>query len=609
MNNIKLKILIGVSVLVVVLVAIGFYFKLNNKILRIMKTEQTNTNLEVEYSDLESTGKWSDYVAKVNLSDSKTVIEGKGVTTTDNTIIISSAGKYYITGSISEGNIIIECSKNDEVQLVLDNASITSNTTASITGIKCKKLTITLADGSENTITDSETYTTFTDTEKSEPDGAIFTKTDLVINGAGKLTVNANYKDGIASKDGLKIMDCSIIVNSKDDGIRGKDYVDINNANIDIKSNGDGIKSTNSEDSELGYITIEGGIININSESDAIQAETILNILSNTKINVTTTGEIASSNNNKDFGHGGYKGEHSISESEANEEDSISSKGLKAGTELTIENGDIEITSTDDNIHSNGIIVINAGNIKASSGDDGIHADTSIVINGGNIDIVKSYEGIESAFIEINGGNISVVSSDDGINIGGGNDSSAMGGRQGQNSFSDIQSSNRKMVINNGEVRVNAGGDGLDSNGSIYINGGNITVAGPTDYGNGVLDYDVECVVTGGNLILYGAYGMWQNPSSNSTQYALTFQTSGNSGDVISLKDSSGIEISSFEAEKTYEGIIISNANINQGNTYTLYVNGTSVGSLQANNIITSQVNDMDNNRKGMPPNREKPQF
>ncbi len=599
-NNKKLKIFISALVLIVVVVLICLYKKSNNQNLGTTQIELESTNLEVEYSNSELTGEWSDYVAKINLSDSKTIIEGKGVTTIGNTIKISSAGTYYITGNISDGNIIIDGSKNDEVQLVLDNASITSNTTAPINGIECKKLTITLADDSENTITDSENYTIFTDTEKSEPDGAIFTKTDLVINGAGKLTVNANYLDGIASKDELKIINSNIIINSKDDGIRGKDYVAINNANIQIKSNGDGIKSTNNEDSKLGYIAIEGGTININSESDGIQAETILNISSSSTINITTTGEItSSSNNNKEFGRGGYKESYLISESGASAEDSKSSKGLKAGTEITIENGNIEVKSTDDSIHSNGIIVINNGNIKASSGDDGIHADTNIVINGGNIDIIKSYEGIESAYIEINGGNISVVSSDDGINVGGGNDSSAIGGRQGQNSFSEIQSSNRKMVINNGKVLVNASGDGLDSNGSIYINGGDITVAGPTSSGDGALDYDGECVIIGGNLILYGAYGMWQNPSSNSTQCTLTFKTSGNSGDVISLKDNSGNEITSFKTEKTYGGITISNANIKQGNTYTLYINGTSIGSLQANNVITSNSSTNENGMQG----------
>lgn len=602
MKNRILKIFVCLIILILIFAIVYFYQK--PKYIQINKK---STNLEVNYSTKELTGEWSDYTAKITLDDTKTVIEGSGVNNSGNTIKINSAGTYYITGSISDGNIIIEATKNDEVQLLLDNVSITSKSTAPINGIECSKLTITLVNDSKNTIADSESYTTFKNAEKSEPDGAIFTKTDLVINGNGDLTVNANYLDGIVSKDGLKIINSNITINSKDDGIRGKDYVAINNANLNITSEGDGIKSTNDVDSSLGYISIEGGAININSESDGIQAKTILNISSNAKIIVATNGQISTSNkNNKDFERGGYKGEFSIINL-ASTEDSKSSKGLKAGTEITIDNGDIVINSTDDSLHSNGIIVVNDGSIKVSSGDDGIHADTNIVINGGNIDIAKSYEGIESAYIEINGGTISVVSSDDGINVAGGNDSSSTNGRQGQNSFSGIQSSDRKLVINNGELIVNASGDGLDSNGSIYINGGNITVAGPTSNGDGALDYDKECVITGGNLIVYGSYGMWQGTSSNSTQYSLTFQTSGNSGDVISLKDSSGIEISSFKAEKTYGVITVSNENIKKGNTYTLYVNGTEVGSLEADNVITSNStlngNGMQGGGKGMQPN------
>lgn len=532
MKSSKSKI-ITIVILVVVLVAMimMYTYKGKNEENSSIEINKESTNLNIEYTSDELSGEWSNYNAKITLDDEKTVIEGKGVTVSNNTITINSAGSYYITGTISDGNIVIEASKDDEVQLVLDNASITSTTTAPINGVKADKLTITLVEGSTNTVTDSSSYTVFTDSEDEEPDGAIFTKTDLVINGTGKLVVNANYLDGIVSKDGLKIINSNIKITSEDDGIRGKDYVVINNADIDINSKGDGIKSTNSKDTTLGYIAIEGGNININSEEDGIQAETVLNISQDTNINITTTGEVASSNK-EEFGFGGFNrgGYYETTSSTTDtSENSASSKGLKAGTEITIESGNIVVSSTDDSIHSNGIIIINGGNMKLSGGDDGIHADTNIVINDGDIDISKSYEGIESSYIEINGGTISVVSSDDGINICGGSDGSSMGGRPGQNGFSSTSDSNRKLVINGGNIKVNANGDGLDSNGSIYITGGTILVAGPTSSGNGALDYDNECVVTGGDLIVYGSTGMWQNPSDNSTQYSLTFQVSGNS--------------------------------------------------------------------------------
>lgn len=604
MNNKKIKVffILLIIILIFILAGYGIYSSSKNKNSNYVEINTQSTKLNIEYSDSELTGEWTDYTAKITLSDEKVIVEGKGVTNTGNTIVINSSGTYYITGSISDGNIVVEANKDDEVQIVLENASIASKTTAPINGVKCSKLTITLADDSTNTITDSTSYTEFTDVENSEPDGAIFTKTDLVINGSGKLVVNANYADGIVSKDGLKVINANIEINSEDDGIRGKDYVAINNANINISSKGDGIKSTNDTDSTLGYIVIEGGAIYIDSEQDGIQAETILNISENAIINVTTTGEVSSSSTNQNLGYG-PKGGY-FSSSSTTTVDTGSSKGLKAGTEITINSGNIEVTSTDDSIHSNGIIIINGGTITISSGDDGIHADTNIVINDGNIDIIKSYEGIESSYIEINGGTIKLVSSDDGINISGGNDSSSMDGRIGQNNFSSVDNGNRKLVINNGNISVNATGDGLDSNGSMYINGGTIYVAGPTSGGNGALDYDSECVVTGGNIIIYGSNGMWQNPSNTSTQYALTFQTNGSAGDEIVLKDSSGNEITSFKTEKSYGMITISNANIEKGKTYSLYVNGTNVASLEASSIVTSNTSSSGNNMQQKNKNR-----
>lgn len=483
---------ITISIIVVVLIlafVIGYCIELNKQKDSKSKIITESTDLKVEYNESELTGDLGEYVAKITLSDSKITIDGSGVITSENTIKITKAGTYYITGSLSDGNIVIEADKSDDVQIVLDNCSITSKTTAPINCVKAGKLTITLADNSENTITDNSSYTVFTDTEKEEPNSAIFSKSDLVINGNGKLIINANYEDGIASKDGLKIINVTIEINSEDDGIRGKDYVAINNANITINSKGDSIKSTNSDDEGLGYILIDGGTYEL------------------------------------------------------------------------------------------------------SSGDDGIHAETSIVINNGNINITKSYEGIESGYIEINGGIISVTASDDGINISGGNDSSSMIGRQGQNSFTSIDSSNRKLVINGGDITVNANGDGLDSNGSIYMNGGKVLVIGTTSNGNGALDFDGEMVVTGGELIAYGSTGMWQSPSSASTQYSLTFSvSSGKSGDVIVLKDSSGNEIATTTTQNSYQGIIISNSSIKNGETYTLYVNGINVGSLTASSTVTSNI-------------------
>lgn len=520
---------------------------------------ETSTKLSVSYTTAEENGTYTNYTAKVNLNYLS--VDGSGVTISGTTIKITSAGTYYFSGTASDASITVEADKNAEVILVFDNANITSSNTAVINGVKAKSITINLKEGSTNTFTDSSSYTVFT--EDDEPNATVFSKTDLIVNGSGKLIINANYEDGIASKDTLKIINTNIEITSKDDGIRGKDFVAIKNSNITIKSSGDGIKSTNT-DTALGYIIIEGGTININSASDGIQAENILNI-SESNITIKTTGNI---------------------NAKTSDGDTVSSKGLKAGVEITINSGTININSTDDSIHSNKYVIINGGVLNLTSGDDGIHADNNILINDGTINITKSYEGIESSYIKINGGNISLVASDDGINIAGGNDGSGFG-RTGANSFTS-SNSGRELVINGGTIKVVADGDGLDSNGSITITGGNTTVFGAVNGGNGALDYDESCTVTGGGLIFYGANGMWQNPTTSSTQYTIAFSKTGSAGDTIELKDSNGNTIVSFTASKAYGMIGISNSNLKQGETYTLYVNGTSYSSQTITSIITT---------------------
>lgn len=526
------------------------------------------TSTDIELADITSE-EYKDFDATVNLTDLS--VDGSGVSISNGTITINKEGTYYFSGKLSDGNIVVNAEKS-KVVLVFENAEITSSKTAVINVVKAKNVTINLVEGSTNVFTDSSNYTDFTD--EDEPNSTIFSKSDLYIIGSGTLKINANYNNAIKSKDTLAIVDATLENTAKDHGIIGKDFVSIKNAKITINANGDGIKSTNDEDEKLGYIIIDGSKLNITSEEDGIQAETIVNI-TNSDITIKTTGEIAAKTNEM------FKNKTTTTET-----DSTSSKGIKAVKEITINSGNITITSTDDSIHSNGYVIIKDGKIEISSGDDAIHADNNILINSGTINITKSYEGIESNYIKINNGKVSVIASDDGINVSGGNSEGMM--REGTSGT--VADNARQLIINGGTIYVKAQGDGLDANGSIVINGGDITVVGTTSNGNGALDYDQICNVNGGTLIVYGATGMWQNPSTSSAQYTICFGTSGNSGDKIILKDSNGNEIVNFEAENSYGAITVSCPELKKGETYTLYVNGTEKSTQELTSIVTSNL-------------------
>lgn len=256
---------------------------------------------------------------------------------------------------------------------------------------------------------------------------------------------------------------------------------------------------------------------------------------------------------------------------------------IKGKDSLSITGGTITLTCTDDAIHSNNAIYIEGGDMTLSSSDDGIHADNTLVISGGTIDIAKCYEGLEAAAISIDGGAISITASDDGINAADGSSSSEGGpGMRGGPDMGENSGSNCSLTINGGTVYVNAGGDGVDSNGYIVMTGGALVVDGPTDNGNGGLDYNNYFTVTGGYLVVAGSSGMAQNISDSSTQCgALVAVSGGTAGTPVTVADADGNVIISFTPAKSYNVLNISTPDMKTGTTYTIYQNGTLTGSTQ----------------------------
>lgn len=530
--------------------------------------KQADNNTSISSTNIENAN------ANITLGDSISV-EGNGAVVEGNKVIINSAGTYSVSGTISDGQIVVNAGDEDNVELILNGANISCSNSSGIYVKNSKNTYIVLAEGTENQVTDGESYV-FEDEATDEPNAAIFSKSDLFINGTGSLVVNANYNNGITSKDDLEIGDANISVTSVHDGIRGKDSITIASGNITINSQGDGMKSNNSEDAERGYVLIQGGTINITSGEDGIQAETNATI---TGGDITIKSGGGSENSSKTSSSWGTWGSSKGfgAQTTVEETDTASAKAIKAVVGIKIDSGNINIDSSDDSIHSNGNLEINGGSINASSGDDGIHADSLIDINGGDINIAKSYEGIEAETININDGNIKVVASDDGINAAGGNDGSSMNGRPGQNSFAS--SGNGTINLNGGKLTIDASGDGIDANGSIYMKDGTVIVNGPEDNGNGALDYDGNFEISGGVLIAAGGAGMAQSPSTTSTQNSVNIFTSLSSNTLVRIEDESGNEVITFAPTKNAQSVAISSPNIKTNGTYKVYTGGESSGT------------------------------
>lgn len=493
----------------------------------------------------------------ISFDNEKIASSGNGAQVSDKTVKITKSGVYELSGSCLDCKIQINAGKDDEITLLLNNVTLASQNGSVIDCEKAKTLVLFSNEGTKNSLSDSENYASAAD---GDPDAAVFTRSDLIINGSGELNVDGKYGDAVKCKDAVVIYDGNVNVISADDGITGKDSVTVCGGVVNIVSGGDGIKSTNDTDADKGDITVAGGEINIESAMDGIQAEKDLTV-DNAKITITAGGaaadeEVKAQDSPWDFDKRG-----SGSQSTGN---AVSQKGIKAGGNITIGSGEFDIKSADDSIHSNASIDVKNGSFKLSSCDDGIHADENLKVSDGTITVTKSYEGLEGKNIEIDGGTINVTAADDGLNAAGGDNGSFFGFGEASDDY--------YIRISGGDITVNAGGDGIDSNGTIAQSGGVLTIYGPTNSGNGAIDYEKSYAMSGGTLIALGSQGMAQTPSTLS-QPCLSISASAAAGDIIEVRDGSDVIIT-VTTPKNAQSLIFSSEEFKAGTEYGIYVGG-----------------------------------
>lgn len=597
----------------------------------------TDRDLDVGYEESDS--------VKISLSDDSTTVSSgssdnsstddtvDGVTVDGNVITITSGGTYIISGTLTEGQLVVDAD-DEKVQLVLDNADITCATSAAIYVKSASKTFITLAEGSENILMNTAEFEAIDD---NNIDAVIFSKDHLALNGSGTLTINSENGHGIVSKDDLKITGGTYNITAASHALSGKDSVRIAAGTFNLVSGKDGIHSENADDSSKGYVYIAGGEFTIDSTGDGIDASNIVQIDDGT-FDITAGGGAENSTktheDNMMGGPGGGKGpqrgeapdgnapsekpsgeapqgdpgnnssENSgsdnsssdretppekpdsntnqaagteQSESDTSDSDSASTKGIKADGRLYINGGTFTINSADDSVHSNSAVTINDGTYTLTTGDDGVHSGEAVEINSGTITISESYEGLEGLTVTINDGDIDITSSDDGINAAGGTEEMGFG-RMGNDSTEDTSTDEMWMEINGGYIHVLAGGDGIDLNGDITVNGGEVYIDGPSDNGNSAIDYGDRsaCYVNGGTVVAIGSSGMAEDISDDSDQQVMLVKLDSQkeAGEVI-LTDSDGNEIITYTALKVYDCAIISTKDLEAGQTYTLTTSGT----------------------------------
>ena len=579
---------------------------------------QSDTDIDSMFTDRDKeVGYDEEKCVAITLSDDGSSCDNTSVAIDGQTITITEEGTYLLSGSLSNGSVVVATDENVKVRLILNGVAINNDSSAAIYVQSADKVFITLAPDSENMLSNGGTYEAVDD---NNIDSVIFSKSDLTLNGSGSLTVTAKAGHGIVSKDDLVITGGTYAITAASQGLSGKDSIRILDGDFTIASGKDALHSENEDNAEKGFVYITGGNFNLTASGDGISASGNMTLLDG-MYTMTTGGGSENGKDHQEGGPGGSGGpggmdnpgedmmtsgerpkenrgemsdndqmtppsddqqpsgqmmeqpDRSDEETETDEEieteETIGTKGIKAKGNLIISGGTYTINAADDGIHSNSNITINGGTLAIASGDDGVHADGQVIVNDGTIAISESYEGIEgNEKILIVGGQITLTSSDDGFN-------------------------GDTIEISGGHTEIDAEGDGIDANGILTVSGGETYVSGPTGDGNGALDYETDAVITGGILVAAGSSGMAVNFGDNSTQGSILVNMDRQeAGTDIVLTDASGTELINWQTSKKYTSVVISCPGIAQGESYTLKA-GTSKTTVTMDSLIYGTGNTM----------------
>ena len=269
-------------------------------------------------------------------------VRGSGAYVNDGDVHILYAGTYILSGELTNGSVIVEANDTDKIWILLDGVSLYCDDSAALLVEQAKKVFLTLADGTENSISSGAEYSQ--EAVSSRIDGAIYSRDDLTINGSGSLRVAAAYKHGIVCNDDLVIAGGTIEITAAQDGIHANDSARLANMELTVNAGDDGV--TVSNDDETAYIYVESGSISIPSCYEGIEA-----------VDITIAG-----------------GTLDIRPTD----DGINANGTGRGSMIRITGGDITIineTGRDaDGLDSNGSIDISGGNVFISVNGSGTNA-------------------------------------------------------------------------------------------------------------------------------------------------------------------------------------------------------------------------------------------
>ena len=547
---------------------------------------------------------WANNVGNIDLDTLS--FSGNGISVSGGVIHITQGGDFTVTGTLTDG--MIQISTDSQITLRLSNVHITNTSGPAIFFENTKKASVILDENTTNSLEDASEYTV-------DAKATLFSNDDLEIDGDGTLNITGHYKHGIASDDTLTIKNGTLQITAVTDAIH------VNDA-----------------------LTVSGGSLTLNAVGDGIDCEGST-VISSGSISISTTGEIVddtspSSKGIKSVGDMTISGgEISIASSDhAIDGDaaiditagvltlrSESGKGISGQGDVTISGGQIDVVKSTEGIESKAILTIADGTIQILSSDDGLNAGGGTSSFPGGMgggmrpqddrQAPSDGQGQPPERPQAPSGDTSMQppENDEGAQPPEGNGSPQRGGGMPSDvngtapegsqppegagtppsddpTVQDQTDSEHKIIISGGQLYINSGADGLDSNGLIEISGGSVTIDGPTNGGESALDCEGGIIVTGGNIIAAGSAGMAQAPGNGSTQNTLniTFSQQQAAGSRVTISDEAGTEIISYAPAKQYQSLILSSPDLVLNQTYTISVDDEVIETVTLTQTVTA---------------------
>ena len=513
----------------------------------------------------------------ITLEGDTVSINGKNAYEYDGSVVISGSGKYVISGTLDDGYITVNANANSKVWILLNGVDISCSDNACLRVDEADKVFLTLAEGTTNTLTGSEELS-----EEALEDGTygvIFAHDDLTINGSGSLQINAGYKHGIKANDDLVITGGTITIDAPADGIHVNDSFRLKEAVLSIKAGDDGILTENEES----FFYLESGAVTINAEGDGIHSGGSVIIAGGT---ITM-----------DAGDDGIHADGDIEIDDGVIEMNSCYEGIEGAT-ITVSGGDITIYPADDGFNASSGSTSEAGMFGNWGEDHGNMAEIEPGMQPPEMSVPldetvdntlndaaedKSEDSSEGSQpdampdLEENMMKPPAMSEEDGIPAQmweGGNE---------YNEFQETQQDVENYIqISGGTITIiNENGndaDGLDSNGDVFITGGDIRISLTDNGTNSAIDAATEnggiVEISGGTVIACGSSSMAEAFDSTSSQCSIMYNVSSGmeEGTSLAVEDADGTVILSWEVPCSFSSAVLSSPDMQIGGTYTVIV-------------------------------------